>query len=131
MTSKRGRAGEVRKGRSRQLLSRAMRPRSRRSTLRRDGRMGMNQATHARWHVEVTVDGFGPNHSLWRRFIDIGARLADDSVQWELTQRGQTARIQATVTARTADEAARRLMQLVRQAGRAVDRNAAVSWLGL
>jgi hypothetical protein len=87
-----------------------------------------------RWHVEVTVDGFGPAHPLWGRFVHAAKPQWDDRLAWNLaesTRSRPAGRIQATVTAVTPEEAVRRLMKAVREVGQSVDRTRMLSWSGL
>ncbi len=88
-----------------------------------------------RWRVEVVVEGFGPAHPLWGRFVEKADVVRDGRLEWELTQptngRGRAGRIEAIVTAVTPDEAVRKLMKAVREVGRSVDRAGTLSWVGL
>jgi hypothetical protein len=85
-----------------------------------------------RWEVEVMVDGFGPKHALWRRFIRHAEALADTSLEWQMAQpedpAGRTAHIRAVLEAESPGIAVRRVMKLVRQAGDSVDRGEQVPW---
>src|SRR5260370_25206987 len=76
------------------------------------------------WDVEVTVEGFGPNHPLWKRFAEVANRLPDSTVRWNLAQPtdrgGQTARIRGLVAADSATAATRRVMAVVHGVGRAM-----------
>lgn len=79
-----------------------------------------------KWQVEVTVEGFGPNHMLWRKLAERANTLTDSTLRWELAQpvdrHGETARIHATVEAETPEAAIRRMMKRVRDIGHHVDR---------
>ncbi len=87
------------------------------------------------WEVEVTVDGFGPNHALWRRFIRHAEALADTSLEWGMAQPADLSRraahIRAVVEAESPEAAVRRVMKLVRQVGDSVDRGEQVRWASM
>lgn len=84
------------------------------------------------WAVEVTVEGFGPSHPLWKRFAAEATAHADTSLEWGLAQpsglSGVTARIAATVQAESPEAAIRRVMKVVRKIGHRVDRGDQLRW---
>jgi len=85
-----------------------------------------------KWEIEITVEGFSPNHQLWKMFAERASRLNDATLQWELAQpadlRGETAHIRATVESETPEAAIRRVMKRVRDIGQQVDREDRVRW---
>ena len=88
-----------------------------------------------KWNVEITVEGFGPNHPLWKKFAERANRLNDATLQWQLGQPadllGETARVRATVESQTPEAAIRRVMKRVRDIGQQVDREDRVRWEGM
>jgi len=87
------------------------------------------------WEVEVTVDGFGPKHALWRRFMRHAEALADTSLEWGMAQPTDPSRgapcIRAVIEAESPESAVRRVMRLVRQVGGSVDRGQQVRWASM
>lgn len=82
------------------------------------------------WNVEVTVEGFGPNHALWKRIIQHAS--AHSTIRLELPlprdMNGATARIRAHIANDSSIAATRQLMAMIRRAGNVVDRGGLVDW---
>ncbi len=55
------------------------------------------------WNVEVSVEGFGPNHALWKRFTRYAEALADPVLEWRFPQAtevgGGSSRLGAAISA--------------------------------
>ena len=84
------------------------------------------------WEVEITLDGFGPNHPLSRKFAEHANAVSDATLRWERSRQnsGDTP-IRAVVEAPSADAAIRRVMKLVRLVGLRIDRDSNVRWSGM
>jgi hypothetical protein len=84
------------------------------------------------WEVEITVEGFGPNHPLWKRFAERANSLSDATLRWDLAEpaeaRGDGTGIRATLEAETPEAAIRRVMGRVRDVAQRVDREDRVRW---
>ena len=93
---------------------------------------GASLSAVTEWEVEITVEGFGPNHPLWKRFAERASSLSDATLRWELAEpadvRGDRAGIRAAIEAETPEAAIRRVMQRVRDIARRVDREDRVRW---
>ena len=88
-------------------------------------------STHE-WEVEVTLDGFGPNHPLSRKFAEYADTVSDATLRWEPGRHAPTgAPIRAVVEAPSAEAAIRRVMKLVRLVGLRIDRGGKVRWSGM
>jgi hypothetical protein len=63
------------------------------------------------WDVVVIIEGFGPNHQLWRKVADRANALSDASLRWEFAPpadvRDNTVGVRATVEAETPESAIR------------------------
>jgi hypothetical protein len=85
-----------------------------------------------KWDVVVTIEEFGPNHRLWKKFAERANALTDTTLRWELAQSTDfgdiTVGLRATVEAETPESAIRRVIRRVRDIGQRIDRDDQVRW---
>ena len=87
------------------------------------------------WLVEIDVDGFGPGHRLWSKFIEALIHRDDAGLSWLVPDPGAAGQeggcLRASVDASTPEAAVRRALAVAGDVGRSVDRFDKVFWAGI
>ena len=82
--------------------------------------------------MEVTVAGFGPDHRLWPRFTEQAMARGEQSFHWMFPDAADRTRhspqIRAVVPAASAEAAVKRVIRVIREVGRSIDRYGEVAW---